>query len=805
MKKIYISICALAISFSSIAQLSNQSFAVAKGKKSQKTTLMNAEKSAPFWSEDFANGIPTTWTNSNVPWVYRGPATSPNQTTGSQGAYASGGAPILSTSAANGFIIFDSDYYDNGGTQGAFGSGMYPCPHNGELMTEAIDMSPYTDVTLSFNSYYRTFAGQAFVDFYVGGVFTERVQVHANVAVNDGTFTDEIALARVPFSVVGNANVQMSFVFEGSTNSNNGFTGYYFWQIDDLELIETASNLIDIEDVVVGGFWLDYANFSGAGLNGIIGLDYTLTPTSQLANHPYVIEGVLRNLGATDQSSMLKYEVYGAGSYLGSSVATNVTAYSATNTVDSVIVAASPSLNPAVGSYGVAIWGESDSAGVITTISDTTYKAITITDYIYGKDQGLIVNSTGDTTNPGSWILGGSVDQNHVTTRYEMYANEDLTGLRAFIHGNSAVGAQVKAVIYELDTTAADGLIYLDESDNYTITAQDLGAWIDIPFLSPISLFSGYAYEFGVVGFQHPTDSSFIGTSGSMMYAGEHSSFDEFGLSTQSAGTPTWYYLTSTPMVRMNFGPITSSPTFDCDGQGNCADPGNGTGMYPSLSACQSSCITPSWNCIAGNCQDPGNGQGQYPSLSACDNSCVTPTWDCTNNACIDPGNGSGAFTNAAACQDNCTITPTWNCDGLGSCFDPGTGNGLYTSLAGCNTACVTGGTTSWDCDGQGNCYDPGAGVTGVYTTAAGCQAACLGTAINEEISSLLIYPNPAKNTLTIDGDYTSATIYNVVGKVVLTTEYQKTIDVATLGSGIYFIRINTKNASTVKKITIVK
>ena len=27
----------------------------------------------------------------------------------------------------------------------------------------------------------------------------------------------------------------------------------------------------NIEDVVVGGFWLDYANFSGSGLNGIIG------------------------------------------------------------------------------------------------------------------------------------------------------------------------------------------------------------------------------------------------------------------------------------------------------------------------------------------------------------------------------------------------------------------------------------------------------------------------------------------------------------------------------------------------------
>jgi hypothetical protein len=141
-----------------------------------------------------------------------------------------------------------------------------------------------------------------------------------------------------------------------------------------------------------------------------------------------------------------------------------------------------------------------------------------------------------------------------------MYANESLTGLRAFIHGNSAVGAEVKAVIYELDTTASDGLVWLDESDNYIITAQDLGAWVDIPFLSPISLFNGYAYEFGIAGFQHPLDTSFIGVSGSMMYAGEHSSFDELGLSTQSAGTPTWYYISSTPMVRMNFDPALIVP-----------------------------------------------------------------------------------------------------------------------------------------------------------------------------------------------------------------------------------------------------
>ena len=144
-----------------------------------------------------------------------------------------------------------------------------------------------------------------------------------------------------------------------------------------------------------------------------------------------------------------------------------------------------------------------------------------------------------------------------------MYADENLTGLRAYISDRSHAGAEVKAIVYELDTTAADGVVLLAESDNYTLTANDLGAWIDIPFVSAVNLYNGYAYEFGIVGFQHPTDSSYIGTSGTSLYNGEHSLFDEFGLSTQSAGTPTWYYITSAPMVRMNFDPALISAVTD--------------------------------------------------------------------------------------------------------------------------------------------------------------------------------------------------------------------------------------------------
>ena len=431
---------------------------------------------------------------------------------------------------------------------------MYPTPHNGDLRTDMIDMSSYADVMLTFNSYYRTFAGQAFVDFYVAGVFVERVQVHANIAVNDATFMDEIALVRVPFSVVGNSDVQMSFVFEGSTNSNNGFTGYYFWQIDDLTLAETPANIIEVEDVVVGGFWMDYANYSGLGFNGIVGLDYTVTPTSQLANHPYVIEGVLRNSGASDQASILRYETFGAGTYSGASASTSVLAFSPTNTIDSVVVTTTPSLSPAIGGYELAIWGESDSSGVITTVSDTTYKMIEISEYIYAKDLG-------EANSNNSWILGGPGDQWHFTTRFEMYADEALSALRVYITDESVIGSEVKAILYELDTNvaaASGGVVLLDESDNYTITSNDLGSWVDIPFVSPINLFNGYAYEFGIAGFQHPTDSVYIGTTDNSLYNGEHSLFDEFGLNPNDPadlGTPKWYYLTRAPMVRMNFDP----------------------------------------------------------------------------------------------------------------------------------------------------------------------------------------------------------------------------------------------------------
>ena len=115
------------------------------------------------------------------------------------------------------------------------------------------------------------------------------------------------------------------------------------------------------------------------------------------------------------------------------------------------------------------------------------------------------------------------------------------------------------------------------------------------------------------------------------------------------------------------------------------------------------------------------------------------------------------------------------------------------------------GAAASWDCDIVNGCIDPGTG-TGLYTSLGSCTSVCNTTSIQDNnTSEFNIYPNPVKNVLTITGDYSSANIYDVFGKLVLTSQTQKTIDVSTLSNGVYFVNINTENTITVKKITIAK
>ena len=105
--------------------------------------------------------------------------------------------------------------------------------------------------------------------------------------------------------------------------------------------------------------------------------------------------------------------------------------------------------------------------------------------------------------------------------------------------------------------------------------------------------------------------------------------------------------------------------------------------------------------------------------------------------------------------------------------------------------------TPSWDCNTLTNtCSDPCTG-SGAYTSLADCQADCATTAINEESSKPLTYPNPVKNILTINGTHSSVEIYDIYGKLVLSFNTKKTINVSSLSKGVYLIKLD----NTIRKL----
>ena len=202
-------------------------------------------------------------------------------------------------------------------------------------------------------------------------------------------------------------------------------------------------------------------------------------------------------------------------------------------------------------------------------------------------------------------------------------------------------------------------------------------------------------------------------------------------------------------------------------------------------------------------------------------------TWEIIDDNGIVIASGSATTANAPQAQATATLIP-------GTCYafnmydsygdglsDPA--NGSYEVKDAAGTSIASGGgnfgflaehffetsggaAASWDCDIVNGCIDPGTG-TGQYTSLGACTSVCNITISIQDnnTSEFNIYPNPAKDVLIIDGIYNSVNIYDVFGKLVLTTKSQKSIDITKLSNGVYMLEINTGNAFKTKKITIAK
>jgi hypothetical protein len=207
-----------------------------------------------IFQEDFADGIPTDWLNAEsngiAHWEYRGLNTTPNLETGTQGSCLPAGTtgqPIQSPTQGNGFVIFDSNWWDNPDlpcTPANFGTGSAPGPHYATLASPIIDLTNYYGVGLEFYQYYNGYDVHASVELSADGGITW-FEIYNNDLINNPSDLNDHVLLPIGQYVGGLSEVKFRFVFTGL---------YYFWQIDDVNVIEIPEFDVAITEPSYGDF-----------------------------------------------------------------------------------------------------------------------------------------------------------------------------------------------------------------------------------------------------------------------------------------------------------------------------------------------------------------------------------------------------------------------------------------------------------------------------------------------------------------------------------------------------------------------
>ena len=547
MKKFYISICALVISFSSIAQVlnlekmeSDQQFDERNAFYQDPNITPNSNSAVPIWEEDFSAGFPAGWSTytsntqggfATCPWVYTLDGSWGYWNGSGNGTSAAAG--ISSTTAFNGFLISDTDsanhhsYGQPSGTTYEYIDSYFT--------TSAINLSMNPAVSLEFEHLFRynNLGNTQFIPPTVSvssdSITWTNYQINAGVPNNTQSSDPEMVSLNISSVAANQTTVYIKI----------GWTSRcYYWMIDDMRIVETPPNLLAMQDETFGG-WL----LSNPTTTGDMGIPYTFNPMKQAVANPYRMEATILNKGGLPQlNTKLNTLITEGGSTPLPFNSTGVTL----NILDTITVSTQNTFTPThYGSHSVKFWASSDSA-----TTDTVGRSTIVTDTIYGRDYDW--NTDG--TNAGSgYYLGRHACGQILANAFEIYAADTVTSISFHVNDQSVVGAELDVVLYEYDpaqsvnTTA----LWLEESDSYTLTPSDRGNWVTLKLLNPYTVHPGTAYLAAVKGYQHPTDTSLISSSGDN---GVVSFVQDNGCDIGSGGLGYWYSVSKTLMIRMNLG-----------------------------------------------------------------------------------------------------------------------------------------------------------------------------------------------------------------------------------------------------------
>lgn len=398
MKKLYFSMAAMGIALGA----SGQGAAMLTAKEQLPTRISALEQpivtpsnlggTPVIWSDDFS--IPANWVVSN--------ATGNNNNWVIGTAVPAGDFPIpaiLSTTAANGYALYDSDLYC--GTDDASVRTANP-----------IDLSGYNSVVVTFQQYYRNFQGSSFVEVSTNGTDWTSYEVNAALAVNASTSNPNLAQVNISGAAGGQSQVWIRFRYVGGCD--------YAWMVDDVAIIPGADNDLELLDV-----W--HGDIIGA-------FEYMQIPLAQA--HEVTIGAACVNQGGATQTGVTySYTIKRGGTTVasGSFPAGNASIASAGSDTTFYATGYTPD---AVGTYVVDVTVSSTQGddNATNNAGSSTFK---ISQFIYAHD---------DEDNIQYQIYGG-MDANNQPNEYkaalyyETFAAATLYGVQVAFGANTTTDA----------------------------------------------------------------------------------------------------------------------------------------------------------------------------------------------------------------------------------------------------------------------------------------------------------------------------------------------------------------------------
>ena len=674
-----------------------------------------------LYSWDFSTGLPAGWTNTSASniglWEYRGPNTSPSNAVGSRGTCAGAGAPIASLTQSNGFMIFDSNYWDdNVPGCGGLGSGVDPAPHTAWLTTNSLNFSGINSVFITFQEQFRLFSANCKV----------QVSVNNGAWVDAGTNTGLVSANpqwttyNLTSFAANQSNVRVRFQFQGT---------YYQWQIDDVNFYTpNANDLLLTNTAYTVNPTLD---------NLYNELEYDKYPSTMLA--PLNFRGNIRNIGSNNQTGVtLQASVTNQ-----SSTVVHTSSSSAINLVSgensSLQTSATFTPTAIVQNYTVQISANMPAVDE-NPANNVAVSDFSVTQYTYARDEGPTENFF---VPPAQYLN----DRMEIGNVFEgRNSNRKCTSLQVAIGEGTTVGSQIQAVVYNEEMTEIRAV-----SNPYTVNLADINQlgqekFVTLQLTTPVTMWADSFFVAMVKSLdtnapfrvcrsgQSPTSTSFVNF------------YDSNAL----------FFIGGTPIVRMNIfvnsqnpgctdaSAMNFNPTANVN-DGSCRYPGctitYATNYNPAANFFDDSCIVPgctdpsafnydplatidNGSCINGGCTNP-DATNFDPTAEVDDGSCIVP--GCTNpqatnfnpaatidnGTCVVPGctNPAAANYNPSATFDDgsCVIAGCTNPDAINynpnatldngtciiqGCLDPNASN--YNPLANqSNNSCIYLGCTN--------------------------------------------------------------------------------------------------------------